>query len=350
MQIHSGSPVPVAGGGPRTAAREQVVKDAGDDQADDPRDIHAAQPFDHRPRIELGRDEGHLHQHAEGVDEDAGHVPATVAPVRIRQRRDVILAAVHEVVVHQVHRAPGHEKRQQEKDERLERVQERMLADQRHGRRRRHDQHHGHRPLPVRDLHLAPEAAGDRGDAHEAAVGIQRGDRDLAEGDAEVQQRRHRAGAAQAYDVGDFAPRELAGGHGGGQHPQHHRDLRAHHRPQPHCQERLRGRRGAGQIARVVRHVRAIGDLPRRRQRHRQQERAPAEVPDLQQLAHVAHRHHAAEQPNRVAAMITAAKIRMPVVSLTPNSWPSAWPDSTVPVAVKPRYIRHTSTMGIAAP
>ncbi|KAG0731252.1 hypothetical protein G6F46_015451 [Rhizopus delemar] len=35
--------------------------------------------------------------------------------------------------------------------------------------------------------------------------------------------------------------------------------------------------------------------------------------------------------------MITAAKIRMPVVSLTPNSWPSAWPDSTVPVAVKPR-------------
>ncbi|KAG1242505.1 hypothetical protein G6F65_022983 [Rhizopus arrhizus] len=64
-----------------------------------------------------------------------------------------------------------------------------MLADQRHGRRRRHDQHHGHRPLPVRDLHLAPEAAGDRGDAHEAAVGIQRGDRDLAEGDAEATSR-----------------------------------------------------------------------------------------------------------------------------------------------------------------
>ncbi|MNI55299.1 hypothetical protein D3C73_1102400 [compost metagenome] len=38
------------------------------------------------------------------------------------------------------------------------------------------------------------------------------------------------------------------------------------------------------------------------------------------------------------------------MVSLTPNNCPSAWPDNTVPVAVKPRYIRHTSTMGIAAP
>ena len=40
----------------------------------------------------------------------------------------------------------------------------------------------------------------------------------------------------------------------------------------------------------------------------------------------------------------------MPVLSLTLSNWPMAWPDSTVPVAVKPRYIRHTSTMGMAAP
>ncbi|MNZ25207.1 hypothetical protein D3C78_423710 [compost metagenome] len=47
---------------------------------------------------------------------------------------------------------------------------------------------------------------------------------------------------------------------------------------------------------------------------------------------------------------MTLAKIRMPTLSLTPNSCPSAWPDSTVPVAVKPMYIRHTSTIGMAAP
>jgi len=47
---------------------------------------------------------------------------------------------------------------------------------------------------------------------------------------------------------------------------------------------------------------------------------------------------------------MTLAKIRIPTLSLTSNNWPRAWPESTVPVAVKPRYIRQTSTIGIAAP
>ncbi|MNF97925.1 hypothetical protein D3C84_807690 [compost metagenome] len=45
-----------------------------------------------------------------------------------------------------------------------------------------------------------------------------------------------------------------------------------------------------------------------------------------------------------------AAKIRMPVLSLTLINCAIACPDSTAPVALKPRYIRHTRTIGIAAP
>lgn len=41
---------------------------------------------------------------------------------------------------------------------------------------------------------------------------------------------------------------------------------------------------------------------------------------------------------------------QMPALSLTWTNWAIACPDSTAPVALKPRYIRHTSTIGIAAP
>ncbi|MNR17561.1 hypothetical protein D3C85_1342290 [compost metagenome] len=51
-----------------------------------------------------------------------------------------------------------------------------------------------------------------------------------------------------------------------------------------------------------------------------------------------------------VSTAIHAAKIRMPVLSLTSISWAMACPDSTAPVALKPKYIRHTSTIGMAAP
>ncbi len=42
--------------------------------------------------------------------------------------------------------------------------------------------------------------------------------------------------------------------------------------------------------------------------------------------------------------------MKIPALSLSPVSWPMAWPESTVPVAVKPRYIRHTRAIGMQAP
>lgn len=280
------------------AAGEDEVEDAGHHQPDDPGNIHAAQVRDHRTGVELGRDEGHLHQHARHVDQDAGPVPAAVAAIGVRQRGRVVAFAVDEVVVDQVDGAPGREEGQQEQDERLEGVQERMLPRQRHTGGRAHDQQHEHQPLAPRDVHMAAKAADDGGDAHEAAIRIQRRDGDLAERDAEVQQRRRGARAAQADDVGHLAAGELSGRHGRSQHAQGHGDLRAQHRARADRQEGPERRRAAGQVARIVGHVGAVGDLPGGRQRYRQQERGPAEMADPQQLAEVAQRDHAAEQVN----------------------------------------------------
>jgi len=89
---------------------------------------------------------------------------------------------------------------------------------------------HEHQALQARDLQAATEAADDGGNAHEAAVGVQRGDGDLAERDAEVQQRRSGPSATQADDVGHFMTGELPVGHGRGKHAEDHRHLGANHR------------------------------------------------------------------------------------------------------------------------
>lgn len=231
------------------APRHQVVEDRRHQQADDPGDIHAAEVLDHRSGVQRGRQERHLHQHAEGIDGDSRQVPATVAAVGVGQRGHVIALAGDEVVVDQVHRAPRGEEGQQEQDEGLERSEERVLAEQRDERRGADDREDEEQALHAGDLQLAAYAADDGRDAHEAAVGVQRGNGHLAEGDAEVEQRGDGPAAAQADDVGHLAAGELAVGQGCGEHPEDHRGLGAEHRAEADGEEGLPRRGGRRQVA-----------------------------------------------------------------------------------------------------
>ena len=84
---------------------------------------------------------------------------------------------------------------------------------------------HEHQALQTRDLQATTKTADDGGDAHEAAVGIERRDGDLAERDAEVQQRSGSPRAAQANDVRHLVAGKLPVGHGRGKHAEDHRHL-----------------------------------------------------------------------------------------------------------------------------
>ena len=92
-------------------------------------------------------------------------------------------------------------------------------------RGRADDHQHKHQTLQTRDLQTPTKAADDGGDAHEAAVGVERRDGDLAERDAEVQQRSGSPRAAQANDVRHLVAGKLPVGHGRGKHAENHRHL-----------------------------------------------------------------------------------------------------------------------------
>ncbi|VVO41276.1 hypothetical protein PS706_05912 [Pseudomonas fluorescens] len=123
-----------------------------------------------------------------------------------------------------------------------------MLAEQRDQGRRADNRQHEHQTLQARDLQATAKAADDGRDAHEAAVRVQRRDGDLAEGDAEVQQRSSGTRTTQAHDVGDFVTGELPVGHRRGKHAEDHCHLRANHRT------RTRGEKGfqRGGVARQI--------------------------------------------------------------------------------------------------
>ncbi|MNJ12967.1 hypothetical protein D3C77_71710 [compost metagenome] len=171
-----------------------------------------------------------------------------------------------------------------------------MLAEQGNHRRGTDNGEHEQQALAAADVDVPAKATDDSGDAHEAAVGVEGGNGHLAESDAEVQQCSGGTGAPQAHDVGHFTPGKLAVGDGGGEHPEDHRRLGADHRTQAGGEEGLERGGAAWQVAGVVRHIRTEGDLPGRRQRHREQERGPGEVAVFQQLADVGNGHDAAEQ------------------------------------------------------
>ena len=152
----------------------------------------------------MGVDERQLDQHADHVHADPQQVPAAIAPRRVGQRRDVITLLVDEVVIHQVDRAPGGEERQQEQDEVLERVEERVLAQQCQRGGRRDDHQHEQHALAGGDFQATAKAADDGGHAHEAAIGVEGRHRDLAEHHAQVQQGGHHPGTAQADDGRHF--------------------------------------------------------------------------------------------------------------------------------------------------
>ncbi|MCY1420117.1 hypothetical protein D9M71_357290 [compost metagenome] len=174
-----------------------------------------------------------------------------------------------------------------------------MLAEQRHQGCSTDDDQHEDQTLQARDFQVSTETADDGRDAHEAAVGVQRGNGDLAERDAEVQQRSGGTGPAQTHDVGHFVAGELPVGRSGSEHAEDHRHLCTNDRT---CACGKKGfHRGnlARQVARIVSHIRAEGDLPGRRERHREQETAPAEVADLQQSANINLADQTAEQINK---------------------------------------------------
>ncbi|MNE46925.1 hypothetical protein D3C80_1412950 [compost metagenome] len=182
----------------------------------------------------MGVDKGQLDQHADHVHADPQHVPATVATVRVGQRRNVVTFLVDEVVIHQVDRAPGGEERQQEQDEVLERVEERVLPQQCQRGGRRDDQQHKQHALAGAEFQAAAKATDDGGDAHEAAVGVEGGHRDLAEHNAQVQQGRDHTATAQTDNGRHFVPTEIRPGQCGGEHPQHHRSLSPQHGAEAH--------------------------------------------------------------------------------------------------------------------
>ncbi len=93
-------------------------------------------------------------------------------------------------------------------------------------------------------------------------------------------------------------PGELAVGRCGGKHAENHRHLGANHRTRASGEKGFHRGNPARQVTGIVSHVRAESDLPGRRERHRQQEAAPAEVPDLQKSANVGLAHQAVEQVN----------------------------------------------------
>ncbi|MNF62694.1 hypothetical protein D3C84_443790 [compost metagenome] len=165
-----------------------------------------------------------------------------------------------------------------------------MLADQRQGRGDADDAEHEEQALGMGHLQVAAKAADDGGDAHEAAVGIERGDGHLAERHAEEQQASHHTAGAQPDYVGDLVAGERIAGQRGGEYAEHHGGLRADDRAQAHGEECPEGRCAAWQVARVVRHVGTERDLPRRRQGDRQEEGAPAEVTVVQQGADIVDR------------------------------------------------------------
>ncbi|MCY1440956.1 hypothetical protein D9M71_572510 [compost metagenome] len=123
-----------------------------------------------------------------------------------------------------------------------------MLTEQRHQGRSTDDDQHEDQTLQVRHLQVATETADDGRNAHEATVGVQRGDGDLAERDAEVQQRSGGTGPAQTHDVGHFVAGELPVGRSGSEHAEDHRHLCANDRTRT-CGEKGLHR---GNIARQV--------------------------------------------------------------------------------------------------
>ncbi len=104
-----------------------------------------------------------------------------------------------------------------------------MLPEQGNQGCRADDEQHEHQALHAGNRQVPFEATDDGGDAHEAAVGVQRRNGHLAERDAEIQQRGGGAGAAQTNDVSDFVTGELTIGRSGGKYTENHRDLRADH-------------------------------------------------------------------------------------------------------------------------
>src|SRR5580692_8544282 len=107
LGLGGGEPGPAAGD-----AGGDEVAGAADDEADEPRDVGAAEDADHRPDVEGLVDEGDLGAERDHVGNERGPAPAAVDAPRGEERRHVVAALLHEVEVDEVDHAPRDEEEQ----------------------------------------------------------------------------------------------------------------------------------------------------------------------------------------------------------------------------------------------
>ncbi|KAF5290026.1 hypothetical protein FQR65_LT20718 [Abscondita terminalis] len=118
---------------------------------------------------------------------------------------------------------------------------------------------------------LAAEPADNGGHGHEAAIGVEGGDRHLAENDAEIQKSGRDPAGPQPHDVRHLVAGETLARQSRHEHPENHGNLRPQHRPKPTAQKVLPVEYGLA--ATRANHVRPASDRQVQKSEHADQAR-----------------------------------------------------------------------------
>lgn len=254
------------------ALGEWVIDQPGEHDADQPRDVGAAEHVRDGAGVHLLGEERDLGENAGGVASQCGEVPCSVSTVDVVQRRNVDAFLGDQVVVDQIDRTPRREHHQQHQDEVLEVVQEVGAGGDGDQDRDRSETEDVEGARGARDSRLSVEGGDGGQDRHESAVGVEHVHRQLADQDDEVDQEGDGSGSGQISHEADLVTQERVAGAGRDESAEGHGPLRSDDTTEERRPERGALGSAARQVTRVVGDVRAEGELPTGTQRDREQE------------------------------------------------------------------------------